>query len=360
MSISKKKIIKIIALVLAVIIGLIAILFGLLTITEYKPKDTESLEVSGEASKTLSRGDTINLVTWNVGYCGLGEEADFFLDGGENVRSSNKATVKDNLSSIAETTAALNPDVVFLQEVDVNSRRSYHINQYDAFTEALDGYSNTFATNYKSLFIPYPFPPIGKVNAGIATYSKYEISESTRVQLPCPFAYPERLGNLKRCLVVNRVPIEDSDKELVLINLHLEAYASDEEKATQTAVLKEYLDQEVEKGNYVIAGGDFNQIFSNIDSRAYPQISEDLWKPGYIDINEFSDEYKFVMDDQVPSCRSLDRPLIGNDTAANKFQYYIIDGFIVSDNIMVQNVSTQNLQFKNSDHNPLVMTVRLR
>jgi len=45
----------------------------------------------------------------------------------------------------------------------------------------------------------------------------------------------------------------------VLVNLHLEAYDSGEGKIAQTKLLVEFLEQEYAKGNYVIAGGDFNQ-----------------------------------------------------------------------------------------------------
>ena len=50
------------------------------------------------------------------------------------------------------------------------------------------------------------------------------------MQLPCPFSWPTRIANLKRCLLVERIPIADSDKELVLVNLHLEAYDDGEGK----------------------------------------------------------------------------------------------------------------------------------
>ncbi len=80
--------------------------------------------------------------------------------------------------------------------------------------------------------------------------------------------------------MVSRVPVEGSDKELVLVNLHLEAYDDGDGKAAQTQQLKKLLEEETEKGNYVIAGGDFNQEFSNYDNSAYPIINDDVWIPG--------------------------------------------------------------------------------
>ena len=55
------------------------------------------------------------------------------------------------------------------------------------------------------------------------------------------------LFNLKRCLLIERLPIENSDKELVLINLHLEAYDEGEGKAKQTAIVKSREQIRIEK-----------------------------------------------------------------------------------------------------------------
>ena len=52
-----------------------------------------------------------------------------------------------------------------------------------------------------------------------------------------------------------------SDREPVLVNLHLEAYDDGEGKIAQTNQLRDYIEDEYAKGNYVIAGGDFNQVF---------------------------------------------------------------------------------------------------
>ena len=66
-------------------------------------------------------------------------------------------------------------------------------------------------------------------------------------------------ANLKRCLLVSYVPLEGSDKQLVLVNLHLEAYDDGEGKAAQTEMLMDFLTGEYEKGNYIIAGEDVHE-----------------------------------------------------------------------------------------------------
>ena len=49
----------------------------------------------------------------------------------------------------------------FLQEVDLDSSRSYHMDQQDYFEKRM-GLPGVFAWNYKCDFIPFPLPPLGK------------------------------------------------------------------------------------------------------------------------------------------------------------------------------------------------------
>ena len=197
---------------------------------------------------------------------------------------------------------------------------------------------------------------MGKVDSGIMTMSRFDVGEAERIALPCPFSWPVRIANLKRCLLVTRIPVGDSSRSLVLVNAHLEAYDDGSGKEAQTAMLREVIEAEYEKGNYVIVTGDFNQSFSNIDTSAYPLRSPDLWQCGTLDTETFSDRWQFLMDTSAPTCRSLDRPYDGD---REHFQFYMIDGFIVSDNLEVSSVETMDLGFANSDHNPVLLRVQL-
>lgn len=357
MNVVIKRVLQVIAGILAVTLVAFLILILVLTVTEYKPDAIEELSVNGKGVASVQAGDTLSVLTWNTGYGALGDNADFFMDGGSMVNTADEDRVQENMAAINDEIAKLDPDVVFLQEVDRNSKRSHGIDELELIRETQSGYCDTFANNYKVVYVPFPLPTIGKVDSGIVTLSKYEVKDSRRVALPCPFSYPVRTANLKRCLMIDRIPVEGSDKELVLVNLHLEAYDDGEGKAAQTQMLQELLQLEVDDGNYVIAGGDFNQAFSGVDTGAYPMVSDELWQPGEIDTDAFGENLSFQTDNSAPSCRSLDQPYAGADH--ENFQYYLIDGFIVSSNVSVESVETQNLEFQNSDHNPILMKVKL-
>ena len=344
------------------VIALFAGLIEYLTLTEYKPQERESIEISPVYRDPISAGDTLRVLTWNCGYGALGDNADFFMDGGKGVITADKERVIRNLDGIIEQATALEPDVILFQEVDRDSTRSHHIaevimlsNAYS--TEDDQDYANGFAYNFNVRFVPYPFPPIGKVQSGILTLTDTSAESAERIQLPCPFKWPVRLCNLKRCLLVERVPLQNSDKSLVLVNLHLEAYDNGEGKIAQTKMLKEILDEEAAAGNYVIAGGDFNQTFSNTDISAYP-VQDGMWAPGRIDTAEIGDGWQCLMDSSVPSCRSLDKPYQGADP--ENFQYYVIDGFIVSSNVQVRSCETKDMGFVCTDHNPVLLECVLK
>lgn len=330
---------------------------GYLTVTEYRPAYAEDAQRGNVLREgKLTGGQTVRVLTLNTGYGGLDAGEDFFMDGGEGVRPSDAETVRQNMLGIEDLIRGADADFVMLQEVDTDSKRSYGYDQWRQYEFDLEDYESRFALNYSCDYVPYPVTePIGRVHSGVATYSRYDITAATRYRLPCPFSWPVRIANLKRCLLVTRIPIDGSEQELVLVNLHLEAYDDGEGKAAQTAQLARLLQEERARGNYVIAGGDFNQSFSNVDTSMYPLQDDDLWQCGYIDVSSLGDDLTAVMDNATPTCRSLDRPY---DGSAN-FQFYMIDGFIVSDNVRIDALETINAGFEFTDHNPVLLNATL-
>ena len=350
------KLFKCVAVFVIILIVLSAVGLLVLTIAEYKPRDTEVVIAAGVANERLHIGDTVRVVTWNLGYGALGDNADFFMDGGTMVETADTARVQQNLSDITGFLSAEAPQLAFLQETDLNSDRSHHINEQKVLSDAFPGYESLFAYNFNAFYVPYPIPPIGHVESGLVTFSTYPVNTASRIQLPCPFSWPIRMANLKRCLLVSRIPVADTDKELVAVNLHLEAYDDGSGKAAQSAMLAAFLKTELDKGNYVIVGGDFNQIFSNVDQSLW-QIREGMWAPGVIDVNDFDQRLSLLMDGRVPTCRSLDQVYAGADK--EHFQYYLIDGFMVSNNLRLEALETVSLDFAASDHNPVRLSVTL-
>lgn len=353
-----KKALKIALIVLAVILAVVAAFVIYLSVNEFNPEPVTAVSVdSSDRLEGVSPviGQTIDIISWNIGYAGLGEDSDFFMDGGEEVSAADRDTVSTYLLNIYETLYSDEnlSDIYMLQEVDTDSSRTYGIDECDY----LGLYNTTYALNYSCPFVPYPLPPIGKVNSGLMTTTIYNVDSAERISLPCPFSWPVSAANLKRCLLVDYIPIANSDKMLVVVNLHLEAYDDGEGKIAQTKQLREFIEAEYEKGNYVIAGGDFNQIFpGGLDT--YPNTHPELWQPGIIEDDILPEGWTLAYDLSVPSCRLLNQPYDPDDT--ENTQYYSIDGFILSPNVELVSVNTLDLDFENSDHNPVKLAVTLK
>ena len=350
-----KRFLKVLLILVLVIVLAAAGLIGWLSIAEYKPEAVEELALTtrDENSPSLPQGESVTVLSWNIGYAGLGSNADFFMDGGENVKSSDRERVESNLQDIRELLYGESaPDLILLQEVDVNSSRTYSIDQSACLTAG----NAAHALNYSCPFVPFPLPPIGKVNSGVFTTTDYAIDRAERISLPCPFSWPVSTANLKRCLLVSYLPIEGSDRQLVLVNLHLEAYDDGEGKIAQTRQLNDFIQSEYEKGNYVIAGGDFNQIFPG-SLAVYSNTHPELWEPGVLTEDMLPEGWSYAYDLSVPSCRLLNQPYDPADT--ENTQHYVIDGFILSPNVTLESVETLDQGFIASDHNPVLLRVTL-
>ncbi|HKL58465.1 MAG TPA: endonuclease/exonuclease/phosphatase family protein [Sphaerochaeta sp.] len=335
----------VILLALLVIIGLF---LGGMTLLEYRPKDRETLSTIGTASSIqVETKKEYSITSFNIGYGALGETEDFFMDGGKTIRPKDKALVENNLKHIKEKLVELDSDFLVIQEVDEDSKRSHNINQVEELL--LNNMAGSFAYNFKVPYVPFPFPPIGKVNSGLLSMAKYAIKDSERVSLPNPFSWPLRTANLKRAMLVTRYPIQDKGKYLVVINFHLEAYDSGEGKIAQTKLLSEIISKEYEKGNYVIAGGDWNQTLVK-DLQADPTLLTE-WTAPTVAWDSLP-KWEMGVDAKTPTNRSLIRPYIGNKDKLAKF---FIDGFIVSPNIQILDTKVAAMDFKYSDHEPVQM-----
>ncbi|MDR2662401.1 MAG: endonuclease/exonuclease/phosphatase family protein [Treponema sp.] len=324
-----------------------------LTVHEYKPGDRESIPLSRQLTLRPARGQPVELYSWNIGYGSLDAGQDFFMDGGRGVRPATDRNVGENIWAIQAFLAGTAGDIIFLQEVDTNARRSYEFDEAAYFSASWKG-SSAFALNYKCPFVPVPFPRfMGKVESGLLTLNSYG-GTAERIALPSAFSWPVRIAQLKRCFLVERVPLQEGDAELVLVNLHLEAFDEGGARTAQTRALAELLKAEYAKGNYCVAGGDFNQVFPELKD-AFPP-GEGAFIPGIVDASLFGEGWILAADPSAPSCRSLDKPYDGN---RETHRFYSIDGFVLSPNVELLSVQVQDLDFKNSDHNPVKLIFSL-
>jgi len=303
---------------------------------------------------------TLTLLTWNIGYAGLDKNMDFFKDGGIKVITPEE-NFRENITMIGDFLRINDTiDFILLQEIDKNSKRSYRINQYQGLSEKLSGYYPSFAKNYDVFFVPAPpSNPMGKVLSGIATWSKFIPETSTRYSLPGDFGFPTQLFYLDRCFMVNRYRIENG-KELVLINTHNEAFDEGGSiRKAQMQGLREFVLNEYNSGNYVIAGGDWNQYPPGFkpDFQGNREFTGQIGNFNLVGIGSeyMPEEWKWIYDPATPSFRTL---IAAYDPATTPTS--VCDFFLISPNMESVSVKCHHLGFANSDHNPVLMQVKLR
>jgi len=240
-----------------------------------------------------------------------------------------------------------------LQEVDTDSKRSYEIDEYETIAGHLESYSGSFAVNYDVFFVPVPpSSPMGKVNSGIATLGKYKPSTSVRYAFPGQYGFPKQLFMLDRCFMVNRYPLANG-KELLIINTHNEAFDPGEIRKAQMEYLKSFITGEYDKGNYIVAGGDWNQCPPDFK----PQFSRNKVNADQMVLSSdyLPSAWSWVYDNTTPSNRSVVASYDPSTTTTT-----VIDFFLLSPNVEGVMVRTIDLGFENSDHNPVVINVKLR
>lgn len=345
------KILKVLLVLILVLVVGFAGLIAYAVISDYKPEEKIELFNSDKPDR-LSDTSQVSVMIWNIGYCGLDKEMDFFYDGGKKVFTPRDKCI-ENFNAVKRFIRNNDSiDFILIQEIDKKSKRSYNINEFDTLAGLMNNYYPFFAKNYDVFFVPVPPAlPMGKVLSGLATFSKFQPSSSVRYTFPGKYGFPKQLFMLDRCFLVNRYPI-DNGKELLMINTHNEAYDPGEIRKAQMEYLKEFLLSEYEKGNYIITGGDWNQ--SPPDFK--PEFGNNKVNDEQMMINSdyLPSEWKWVYDQRVPSNRSINTAYDPETTTTT-----VIDLFLLSPNIEKINADCINLDFENSDHNPVRMKVKL-
>lgn len=347
-----KKILKAILIIILVAVIGFAGLIIYAVITDYKPEEKE-IVFNADNSVKLAGTIEISLLSWNIGYCGMDKDMDFFYDGGTKVFTPRDRCV-ENLDAVRTfLTENAGVDFFLLQEIDKGSKRSYYINEYDSITKALNNFYPCFGKNYDVFFVPVPpSSPMGKVLSGLATFSKFQASSSIRYSFPGEYGFPKQLFMLDRCFLVNRYPLE-SGKELIVINTHNEAFDPGQIRKAQMAYLKDFLLNEYKNGNYIITGGDWNQTPPDFKA-AFTMNKADTIQM-VIPSDYLPGEWKWLYDNSIPTNRNVVQSYEQGSTPTT-----ILDFFLISPNIEALSVEGIRLNFENSDHNPVRVKVKLR
>ncbi len=347
------RILRTVFYVLLVPIGAFLLFLLYATLDDYKPEEKINL-FTGETPKPLPDSSVLNLLIWNIGYAGLDASMDFFYDGGEQMRPSEEG-VSNNLQGIRSTLSPFKAyDFILLQEVDIDSKRSYRTNEVEAIGEDFPDYQAFTGINYDVFFVPIPLSnPMGHVESGLLSLSKHVPTTVDRYSFPGNYSWPMSLFMLDRCFLVQRHPVSDGN-ELLIINTHNSAYDDGSLRKQQMSYLKEFLLNEYKQGNYLIVGGDWNQtpygfkpeLPSHLfDTLNLTFVEKDFPEPGW----------SWAFDPTLPTNRRVSVPYKQATSLTT-----VIDCFLLSPNIRAEELETINTGFLFSDHQAVRLLARLK
>ena len=385
-----RKILKIIGSVLAVILLALAGYIIYLYASYHRIEDNLQLQVEttrGTANETtnetnnetteantLTTGKKYSALTYNIGFGAYTPDFSFFMDGGKSSWAKSKESVLETIQGAGELAASKDPDFAMIEEVDLNSTRSYHVNEYNILKDCFPDYYYVFAQNYDSAFLFYPFTqPHGSSKSGIGLFSRYPVTSALRRSFPVSTSFT-KFFDLDRCYSISRVSV-DNGKELVIFALHMSAYGnSDAIREGQIAMLAADMQKEYEAGNYVLCGGDFNHDLKasadeenpetgkedqsnsisdrEYESWAYPFPREELPEHFSFCLDQLSKEERSNL---WNSARNADMEYIPGETYT-----VTLDGFIISDNIECLSYENINTGYSYSDHDPVYVEFKLK
>ncbi len=309
------------------------------------PKGANIISSPEGLKKTLPQA--IKLTTWNIGYAGLGQESDFLIDGGKHLLAPSKKIVQKNLNAIIKQLQQIKVDIFLLQEVSEKSFLSRNVDVLREITSIFMKYFIIFRPDFASIGLPYPF----NIKHGTLSLAKAKPALTSIKTLPFE---PKPLGGIFHrhyALQINYFDIAGKPTQWVIINLHLAAFdANGNIRQKQFDAVFAFAEQEYEKGNYVILGGDWNMELANSN---FPHKTEEkylFWKIAFPS-ERLPRDWQIGIDKNNPTVRSNQKPYVKGENYTA-----IIDGFIASPNVKINDIKTFNNDFKYTDHLPIIGT----
>jgi endonuclease/exonuclease/phosphatase family metal-dependent hydrolase len=201
--------------------------------------------------------DSLKILTWNIRY-GAGR-IPLFYDGWGNRFDMTKFEVESNLSSLCTKINEIDPDILLLQEVDIESKRTAYVNELQFILDHTQLNYAAYGSIWKADFVPSD--GLGRIDMGNAILSKWSLTDCVRIALAIRTDQSslEKYFWFHRCIIKVTATLPNRSSVDVL-NMHAEAWGKDGTKKKHIDLFKEELDQIASAGRVFIAGGDFNEL----------------------------------------------------------------------------------------------------
>ena len=150
---------------------LVYLLYVIISYQRIPDNQEISVRQSTQTPTSLSTSTPYTAVTYNLGFGAYTPSFTFFMDGGKQSVAESKESVLSCIQGAINTMETQNADFILLQEIDVDSTRSHHVNEKALLEGAFSSYHASFAFNYNSayLLVP-PWEPHGKSLSGLELF----------------------------------------------------------------------------------------------------------------------------------------------------------------------------------------------
>ena len=197
------------------------------------------------------------VMTWNIKFAGARIRF-FFECGGERSLMSRQEVLR-NLEGLAAKVVQAQPDVLFLQEVDVASKRCAYVDEVQWLLDHTHLNYGAYASQWKADYVPSD--GIGRIDSGNAVLSRWPIEDAERLALALSAEESTltRYFYLKRNILRTRIPLPGA-RPVWAVTIHTEAFSEDRIRREHIRTLEGVLDEVSAAGNQFVAGGDFNTV----------------------------------------------------------------------------------------------------
>jgi len=224
-------------------------------VTEFS-SDEPPKEYTAKNLVSAPNKDTLTVATWNIRF-GIGR-ANWFGDSCGDLVLFDNETIIDGLELLAQKITEMDADILLLQEVDTDSKRSAYIDQVQWLLDHTSMNYGVYASMWEVQFVPSD--GLGRVNTGNAILSKWPLSEAERIQL----SLRGDQDALTKAFYVRRnvlkAVVNYPGNPFWAVDIHASAFSNDDTKQKQFLEFKDVLDEINSKGELFVAGGDLNEL----------------------------------------------------------------------------------------------------
>lgn len=226
-------------------------------VTRFEETEDVTLYKSHAQQDAPSAVDKIRVMTWNIRF-GAGRIPWFGDSCGDRVLLSQEE-VEINLKGIAEAINRIKPDILILNEIDIQSKRTAYIDQVQWLLDHTYFNFGVYASNWKAQFIPSD--GLGRMDAGNAIFSRWSPGEAIRIQLSLRGDQDAltRYFYLRLNILKTKINLPGLDN-FYIVATHLSAFSTDDTKQKQVNELMRELSKLNDNNSYFIMGGDLNLL----------------------------------------------------------------------------------------------------